>query len=46
VSVSLVVKLVKAVRTRGSFQPKPSGGRRHAKLEPRIFGDAEDRDYL
>jgi transposase len=34
VSVSFVVNLVKAVRTRASFQPKPSGGRRHAKLEP------------
>ena len=34
VSVSFVVNLVKAVRTRGSLRPKPSGGRRHAKLEP------------
>jgi transposase len=34
VSVSFVVNLMKAVRTRGSFAPKPSGGRRHAKLEP------------
>src|SRR5271169_2510323 len=34
VSVSFVVNLVKAVRTRGSFEPKSSGGRRHAKLEP------------
>ena len=34
VSVSLVVNLVEAVRTRGSLEPKPSGGRRHAKLEP------------
>ena len=34
VSVSFVVNLVKAVRSRGSFEPKPSGGRRHAKLEP------------
>jgi hypothetical protein len=34
VSVSFVVKLVRAVRSRGSFEPKPSGGRRHAKLEP------------
>jgi len=32
-SVSFVVNLMKAVRTRGSFEPKPSGGRRHAKLE-------------
>ena len=34
VSVSFVVNLMKAVRMRGSFVPKPSGGRRHAKLEP------------
>jgi transposase len=34
VSVSFVVNLVRAVRTRGSFAPRPSGGRRHAKLEP------------
>ena len=34
VSVSFVVNLVKAVRTRGSFELKPSGGLRHAKLEP------------
>ena len=34
VSVSFVVNLMKAVRTRGSFEPRPSGGRRHAKLEP------------
>ena len=34
VSVSFVVNLVKAVRVRGSLAPKPSGGRRHAKLEP------------
>ena len=34
VSVSFVVNLVKAFRMRGSLAPKPSGGRRHAKLEP------------
>jgi transposase len=34
VSVSFVVNLMKAIRTRGSFEAKPSGGRRHAKLEP------------
>jgi transposase len=34
VSVSFVVNLVKAVGARGTFAPKPSGGRRHAKLEP------------
>src|SRR5271155_6102803 len=34
VSVSFVVNLVKAFRVRGSLAPKPSGGRRHAKLDP------------
>src|ERR1700733_8700660 len=34
VSVSFVVNLVKAFRSRGSLEAKPSGGRRHAKLEP------------
>jgi len=34
VSVSFVVNLVAAFRTRGSLAPKPSGGRRHAKLAP------------
>ena len=34
VSVSFVVNLVKAVVARGSFEPKSSGGRRHAKLDP------------
>ena len=34
VPVSFVVNLMKAVRMRGSFVPKPSGGRGHAKLEP------------
>ena len=34
VSVSFVVNLVNAFRVRGSLAPKPSGGRRHAKLEP------------
>lgn len=33
-SVSFVVNLVKAFGARGSLAPKPSGGRRHAKLEP------------
>jgi hypothetical protein len=32
VSVSFVVNLVKAFRVRGSLAPKPTGGRRHAKL--------------
>ena len=34
VSVSFVVNLMRAYRLRGSLAPKPSGGRRHAKLEP------------
>ena len=34
VSVSFVVKLMQAWRTRGSLSPKAAGGRRHAKLEP------------
>ena len=34
VSVSFVVKLVAAFGTSGRLDPKPSGGRRHAKLEP------------
>ena len=34
VSVSFVVYLTKAFGIRGSLAPKPSGGRRHAKLEP------------
>lgn len=34
VSVSFVVKLVHAFKVSGRLDPKPSGGRRHAKLEP------------
>jgi transposase len=34
VSVSFVVKLVRAAGESGRLEPKPSGGRRHAKLEP------------
>ena len=34
VSVSFVVNLMSAFRATGSLAPKPSGGRRHAKLEP------------
>ena len=34
VSVSFVVKLVKALDVSGRLDPKPSGGRRHTKLEP------------
>lgn len=34
VSVFFVVNLLSAFRASGSLEPKPSGGRRHAKLEP------------
>ena len=34
VSVSFVVKLMQALRSRGSLAPKLAGGRRHAKLDP------------
>jgi transposase len=34
VSVSFVVKLMRALGVSGRLDPKPSGGRRHAKLEP------------
>lgn len=34
VSVSFVVKLVAAFGLSGRLDPKPAGGRRHAKLEP------------
>jgi transposase len=34
VSVSIVVNLMKTYSTSGRLTPKPSGGRRHAKLEP------------
>jgi transposase len=33
VSVSFVVNLMTAYRATGSLKPKPSGGRRHAKLD-------------
>ena len=48
VSVSFVVKLISAFGLSGRLDPKPSGGRRHAKLEPhRTFllarvGEQED----
>ena len=34
VSVSFVVRLMKSFRATGRLAPKPSGGRRHAKLDP------------
>lgn len=39
VSVSFVVKLMKAFKTTGRLEAKPRGGRRHAKLDPH-------RDFL
>jgi transposase len=43
VSVSFVVNLMKAYRMTGSLEPKPGGGRRHAKLDPhRAFLLARD----
>ena len=33
-SVSFVVRLMKSLRATGGLAPKPSGGRRHAKLDP------------
>jgi transposase len=46
VSVSFVVNLMSAFRATGSLQPRPSGGRRHAKLEPHrtfLLAQVEDR---
>ena len=34
VSVSFVVNLMKAYQTTGRLEPRPGGGRRHAKLDP------------
>jgi transposase len=34
VSVAFVVRLMKSFRATGRLAPKPSGGRRHAKLDP------------
>ncbi len=34
VSVSFVVKLMRAFYDSGSLEPKPGGGRRHSKLDP------------
>jgi len=34
VSVSFVIRLMKSLRATGRLAPKPSGGRRHAKLDP------------
>jgi transposase len=49
VSVSFVVNLVKAHRATGSLAPKPSGGRRHAKLDPHrafLLGRVAEREDI
>src|ERR1044072_3297904 len=49
VSVSFVVNLMKAYRATGRLEPKPGGGRRHAKLHPhRVFlpGRTAKRDDI
>jgi len=49
VSVSFVVNLMKAYRATGRLEPKPGGGRRHAKLDPhRVFllGRIAERDDI
>ena len=46
VAVSFVVRLMRAFRTTGSVAPKPSGGRRHAKLDPHrafLIGRIEEK---
>jgi transposase len=49
VSVSFAVKLMKAFRTTGRLAPMPSGGRRHAKLDPHrafLIGRIEEKADL
>jgi transposase len=49
VSVSFVVRLMKAFRATGSLAPKPSGGRRHAKLDPHrafLIARIEEKAYM
>ena len=46
VAVSFVVRLMRAFRTTGSVAPKPSGGRRHAELDPHrafLIGRIEEK---
>jgi transposase len=46
VSVSFVVRLMKSFRATGILKPKPSGGRRHAKLDPHrafLIGRIEEK---
>jgi transposase len=46
VSVSFAVRLMKSFRASGSLKPKPSGGRRHAKLDPHrafLLGRIEEK---
>ncbi|TIL67891.1 IS630 family transposase [Mesorhizobium sp.] len=49
VSVSFVVILVRNYRTTGSLVPKPSGGRRHSKLDPHrefLLGHVAKKDDI
>jgi transposase len=49
VSVSFVVNLMKAYRMTGSLEPKPGGGQRHAKLDPRrafLLARVAERDDI
>jgi transposase len=49
VSVSFVVNLIKAYGSTGSLAPKPSGGRRHAKLDPHrafLLGRVAEREDI
>lgn len=49
VSVSFVVKLMKAYRATGGLEPRPSGGRRHAKLDPHrafLLGRIAEKDDI
>jgi transposase len=46
VSVSFVVRLMKSFRATGRLAPKPSRGRRHAKLDPHrafLIGRVEEQ---
>src|SRR3954453_22807470 len=49
VSVSFVVLLMRHYRATGSLRPKPSGGRRHSKLDPHrafLLGRVAEKDDI
>jgi transposase len=49
VSVSFVVLLMRHYRATGSLAPKPSGGRRHSKLDPHrafLLGRVAEKDDI